>query len=93
MKTLIEKDGIGIDIIDVERFRKKIFKQKGCGPHNNAEQVFKFLIVLLIAIEVGLIALGIYLLIIGFIFWGIFTMLILPLLCGLAVLIFLATLC
>ena len=27
MKTLIEKDGIGIDIIDVERFRKKIFKQ------------------------------------------------------------------
>ena len=72
---------------------KKIFKQKGCGPHNNAEQVFKFLIVLLIAIEVGLIALGIYLLIIGFIFWGIFTMLILPLLCGLAVLIFLATLC
>ena len=27
MKTLIEQDGIGIDIIDVERFRKKIFKQ------------------------------------------------------------------
>ena len=27
MKTLIEKDGIGIDIIDVERFRKKTFKQ------------------------------------------------------------------
>jgi len=27
MNTLIEKDGIGIDIIDVERFRKKIFKQ------------------------------------------------------------------
>ena len=27
MKTLIEKDGIGIDIIDVGRFRKKIFKQ------------------------------------------------------------------
>ena len=27
MKTLIEKDGVGIDIIDVERFRKKIFKQ------------------------------------------------------------------
>ena len=27
MKTLIEKDGIGIDIIDIERFRKKIFKQ------------------------------------------------------------------
>ena len=27
MKTLIEKDGIGIDIINVERFRKKIFKQ------------------------------------------------------------------
>ena len=27
MKILIEKDGIGIDIIDVERFRKKIFKQ------------------------------------------------------------------
>ena len=27
MKTLIEKDGIGIDITDVERFRKKIFKQ------------------------------------------------------------------
>ena len=27
MKTLIEKDGIGIDVIDVERFRKKIFKQ------------------------------------------------------------------
>ena len=24
---MIEKDGIGIDIIDVERFRKKIFKQ------------------------------------------------------------------
>ena len=27
MKTLIEKDGIGIDIVNVERFRKKIFKQ------------------------------------------------------------------
>ena len=27
MNNLIEKDGIGIDIIDVERFRKKIFKQ------------------------------------------------------------------
>ena len=27
MNDLIEKDGIGIDIIDVERFRKKIFKQ------------------------------------------------------------------
>ena len=27
MKALIEKDGVGIDIIDVERFRKKIFKQ------------------------------------------------------------------
>ena len=27
MKTLIQQDGIGIDIIDVERFRKKIFKQ------------------------------------------------------------------
>ena len=27
MKTLIEKDGIGIDIIDVERFRKKTFKR------------------------------------------------------------------
>jgi len=27
MKALIEKDGVGIDIIDVERFREKIFKQ------------------------------------------------------------------
>ena len=27
MKTLIQQGGIGIDIIDVERFRKKIFKQ------------------------------------------------------------------
>ena len=27
MKTLIQQDGIGIDIIDVERFRKKIFRQ------------------------------------------------------------------
>ena len=27
MKALIEKDGVGIDIIDVERFKKKIFKQ------------------------------------------------------------------
>ena len=27
MKILIEKDGIGIDIIDVQRFLKKIFKE------------------------------------------------------------------
>ena len=27
MKILIEKDGIGIDIIDVQRFTKKIFKE------------------------------------------------------------------
>ena len=27
MKILIEKDGLGIDIIDVERFTKKIFRQ------------------------------------------------------------------
>ena len=27
MKALIEKDGVGIDIIDVERFREKIFKR------------------------------------------------------------------
>ena len=27
MKILIEKDGIGIDIVDVQRFSKKIFKE------------------------------------------------------------------
>ena len=27
MKILIEKDGIGIDIVDVKRFSKKIFKE------------------------------------------------------------------